>query len=39
MAFLSLVPAIGSAIVWVPAAIFLFARTRSGRGCLLSASS
>lgn len=25
MAFLSLVPAVGSAIVWVPAAIFLFA--------------
>jgi predicted PurR-regulated permease PerM len=38
MAFLSLVPA-GSAIIWVPAAIFLLPRSRCGKGCLLSASS
>ncbi|MWT46772.1 AI-2E family transporter, partial [Escherichia coli] len=32
MAFLSLVPAVGSAIVWVPAAIFLFATHQLWQG-------
>jgi predicted PurR-regulated permease PerM len=35
MAFLSLVPAIGSAIVWVPAAIFLFATHQIWQGLFI----
>jgi predicted PurR-regulated permease PerM len=35
MAFLSLVPAIGSAIVWVPAAIFLFATHQLWQGLFI----
>lgn len=32
MAFLSLIPAVGSAIIWVPAAIFLFATSQLWQG-------
>jgi predicted PurR-regulated permease PerM len=32
MAFLSLVPAVGSAIIWVPAAVFLFATQQLWQG-------
>ncbi len=35
MAFLSLVPAVGSAIIWVPAAIFLFATQQLWQGLFL----
>ena len=35
MAFLSLVPAVGSAIVWVPAAIFLFATHQLWQGLFI----
>lgn len=35
MAFLSLVPAVGSAIVWVPAAIFLFATQQLWQGLFI----
>ncbi|SUB72128.1 putative inner membrane protein [Pluralibacter gergoviae] len=35
MAFLSLVPAVGSAIIWVPAAIFLFATGQIWQGAFL----
>ena len=35
MAFLSLVPAVGSAIVWVPAAIFLFATQQIWQGLFI----
>ncbi len=38
MAFLSLVPAVGSAIIWVPAAIFLFATDQLWQGSLSSVS-
>jgi len=42
MAFLSLIPAVGSAIIWVPAAIFFFATgvvNNCGKGCSWSVSS
>ena len=35
MAFLSLIPAVGSAIVWVPAAIFLFATDQIWQGAFV----
>lgn len=35
MAFLSLVPAVGSAIIWVPAAIFLFATQQVWQGLFI----
>ncbi|MGE0969766.1 AI-2E family transporter [Klebsiella sp. WOUb02] len=35
MAFLSLIPAVGSAIVWVPAAIFLFATDQLWQGAFV----
>jgi predicted PurR-regulated permease PerM len=35
MAFLSLIPAVGSAIVWVPAAIFLFATDPAVAGAFI----
>ncbi|MDF7681148.1 AI-2E family transporter [Enterobacteriaceae bacterium ESL0689] len=35
MAFLSFIPAVGSAIVWVPAAIFLFATDRLWQGIFI----
>lgn len=35
MAFLSLIPAVGSAIVWVPAAIFLFATDQLWQGLFI----
>lgn len=35
MAFLSLVPAVGSAIIWVPAAIFLFATDQLWQGLFI----
>ncbi|WP_034944566.1 AI-2E family transporter [Erwinia oleae] len=37
MAFLSLIPAVGSAIIWVPAAIYLFATGMLWKGILLVA--
>ncbi len=35
MAFLSLIPAVGSAIIWVPAAIYLFATGQLWRGAFI----
>ncbi|MFY9993733.1 MAG: AI-2E family transporter [Leclercia sp.] len=35
MAFLSLIPAVGSAIIWVPAAIFLFATQQLWQGLFI----
>ncbi|MTH46809.1 AI-2E family transporter [Intestinirhabdus alba] len=35
MAFLSLVPAVGSAIVWVPAAVYFFATDQLWQGCFI----
>ncbi len=35
MAFLSLIPAVGSAIIWVPAAIYLFATGQLWQGAFI----